>query len=97
MTTRPTTTALLAVLDAEAAWLLVHLATLEINRKAIEAGSLREMRVATDYVRDRSVSQRGRIGPIGDEAAARHPLVVEEIEGIIAALREERRGGKATP
>ena len=94
-TPRPTTTALCAVLDAEAAWLCDQFATLEANRKAIKAGSLWEMRVATDYVRDRSVFQRGQIGHLGDEAAARHPLVVDEIDGIIAALRDVRRGGGA--
>lgn len=97
MTTRPTATALLAVLDAEAVWLRDQLAHVEVNRSAIVTGSLREMRHAAEHARDYSVVHRRRPGPLGNEAAARHPLVVKEIEGIITALCEKRRGGKATP
>lgn len=88
---RPATAALCAVLDAEAKWLLDQLVLVVTNRQAIETGSLREMRVAAEYVRDRSVSHRSQPGALGLEAGARHPKVVEEIEGIIDALRDARR------
>lgn len=94
-TSRPTTTALCAVLDAEEAWLRDQISMVLVNRMAILTGTLRDKRVAAEYVRDRSVAQRGMLGSIGEEAVGRHPLVVDEIDGIIAALRDVRRGGGA--